>query len=541
MKLHDKPTSSTRQARRGWSHRFRKMVLPATAMVAAAGLAACEPAPPPDGRDLGLVISGALPDQVTEGTELQFFGTVTNHGTAPASGVKVAYAVSGGFSVSGLDFSGTESCEHPSGDLITCSFAAPLAPGASVELTFSAQAGEVSGSYSHIVAVGSDGTEPTPDPNPGHVAFDTDVRPWLDEAAPLPLGNGTNYLGTGNLLATSGSGRTSEGFNLGVSPYCADRVNGDRYQSGFSGGVCSGAPNPEYRPDGYTYVIQVPSARTSAIDVMVWDGRYNDASLPSGEASPDQVRRPGQEAFTFSLLAADDTPLDTTDNPVLCTQTFASDSAFDEVDYLGSSRWNSLCTIPADHPAGEYLVKVRNSGQASSMADGSNQFGLVARLMADGTDPVGSLCNWPARIDCPVVSGPGVASTWVDVNTTVAQVPLGEVEAGQEGRLLRLELFDPGEGMERIRIMAPDGASGSAPAEFTWSSPGLSSPTQPVQSLDVTNNRFNGRTVTIEIDLAGYQPHSGNQRWWVEYTAGPNPVVTDRTTWDAVIIDHPAP
>jgi len=506
-------------------------VAPLAALATVGALAACDPPIPPDGRDLGIAIDGPLPATVTEGTDLLFSGTVTNHGTAPATGVTLTYAAPG-FSVSGLDFDGADVCDQPSEASLTCTLAEPLGPGESFEVSYSAVAGETSGAHTHLVAVSSDGSEPDPDPNTNLVLFDTDVRPWADEPTPLYMGNGTNYLGTGSLLA--GSGRPAEGFNLGINTYCSDRVNGDRYQSGFSGGLCSGAPNPEYRAGGYTYSIHVPAARSSDIDVMIWDARYSDATLPSGEASPDQVRQPGQEPFTFSLLAADDTPFDTTDNPVLCSSTFGANTPFDEVTYLGSSRWNSLCTIAVGQPAGEYLVKVTNSGSTIPNADGSNQFGIVARPVAHGTDPVTSLCNWSARPDCPVVSGPGVVSTWIDVEGALTRVPLGEVTPDQEGRVLRLELFDPGEGMSAIRIMAPTGASSWSRVPFTWSSDnGLSGAGS---SLNVRNSVFNGRTVTIEVDLAGYEAPAGNMSWWVEYEASPGQV-TDRTTWDASVVD----
>lgn len=63
---------------------------------------ACEPPPPPDGRDLGVTLEGLLPTAVIEGQQITVTGAVTNHGSAPASAVKVTYVVSNGFAIDDL-------------------------------------------------------------------------------------------------------------------------------------------------------------------------------------------------------------------------------------------------------------------------------------------------------------------------------------------------------------------------------------------------------------------------------------------------------
>jgi hypothetical protein len=292
-----------------------------------------------------------------------------------------------------------------------------------------------------------------------------------------------------------------------------------------------------YRPEGYTYRLEVPEGRTSSLDVLLWDARYSEATLPGGEAAIDDYRQDGAEPFTFSLYAADATPLNPLDNPLLCTRTFQSGDAFDRT-FLGSERWNALCSVDVAHPAGTYYLRVRNGGAVTSPeGDGSNQFGIAAVYRADGSDPAGALCRPQDRVDCPVVSSAGLTSLYVNQVGNVARVRLGSIGAEQEGRLLRLELFDPGEGMSLLRVLAPTGPGTWTPAAFQWASVGVGASTGPVQSLDVSGSRFNGRLVSIDVDLAGHVLPAGNQDWLVEYVAGGSSVVTDRTTWSGAIGD----
>jgi hypothetical protein len=58
-----------------------------------------------------------------------------------------------------------------------------------------------------------------------------------------------------------------------------------------------------------------------------------------------------------------------------------------------------------------------------------------------------------------------------------------------------------------------------------------------VTSIDVTSSRFNGRLITITVDLSGYNPPSNNQWWQIKYSF--SGTVTDRTTWSARIIGDP--
>jgi hypothetical protein len=257
------------------------------------------------------------------------------------------------------------------------------------------------------------------------------------------------------------------------------------------------------------------------------------------EPSPDDYRQDGAEQYTYTLYAADNTPLDDSDNPVMCEQTYTATTAFENVVYLGSRRWNNLCTIPTTGLPGRYLLRVRNQGQITNPeGDGSNQYGVIAAYTNASGD---GLCDSRTDSTCPRVYANDAMSVRAAANTTVASFYLAEIAAEHAGKKMRLELFDPGEGGSSIEIMRPSGTNGNTwtPATFSWSgaaSTGATSGTN-VTSVSVADSRFNGKLITITIDLAGYNPPTNNRWWQIRYNfAG---VVTDRTTWSARIIGDP--
>lgn len=520
-----------------WSiSRARTGAVLAAAALVGVGATACDPPPAPDGRDLGVAID-ATPATVEKGTPLQVTGTLTNHGSVAADGVRLGYGATAGFTVqsAAVDGSGT-GCVVQAALNVECELAAPLGPGQSVPFTVALVAGSVSGATTHLVAVSSSGTEPVGDANPNLASFDVGVVNAPAPPAPLAVGGGRNHLGTRTLLGGAGLGLANEQFTLAVSPYCTDKVNGDRYQAGFAGGPCTGTANSEYDPGGYAYTIDVPAGRPSALRVLLWDPAYTTANAPGGEGPIDSVlNHGGPEDFSFRLLAADATPDDFTDNPVLCAATYSATTPFD-LSFLGSERWNQLpCTLPVSAPAGRYVVQVANQGAVTDpLASGTNNFAIVAAYESDGLDPAAVLCG---RVDdpaCPVVAGAGRASIYAEASGTVADLVLGEVEAVHEGRRLEIELFDPGEGAQSIRILMPTAEGTWAPATFHWESPEVGSGTG--TSLVVANGQFNGRTVTLAVDLTGYQPGGGSAPWKLRYQYGAG-VTTDRLTIDATIVD----
>jgi hypothetical protein len=529
--------------------RVRRSVLAVVgAGLVALGLGACDPAPPPDGRDLAVDVA-AIPRNATLSSPVTFTVGVRNLGTSPAVGARFTYAVQGGITLGSVTPAGGAACPVTSPGVAACDLG-DLAPGQAVTLTVTGMAGSTTGPVQHLVVATSAGSEPSPDPSSNGALVTTTVRPVPTNAVDAGLTADANFLGTGSLLA-NGSPFPAEGITLAESAYCTDKWNGDRLQSAYVGGVCAGSVNQEYFANGYTYVLDVPAARTGPLGVWAWDASYNktctgvlSGTTCNGDATPPPdsflsgSNQPYTEPITISVYAADNTPLDASDNPLLCTRTLTADTPFEKT-FLGSPRWHQLCNIPATAPAGAYYLRVRNAGTAAEpKANGTNRFGLVAANLDASTDPAAVLCSRLSDPTCPTWSARTTTPVMFSTQGVSSRFPLHRIPATEAGRLLRLEVWDPGEGVEAIRILRPTGPSSWTPASFTWSSTGGAGGT--ATSLDVTLGRFNGKLVQITVDLDGYAPDPANDRWLVEYVTG-FVTVTDVATWTGYITNAPVP
>ncbi|WP_421119310.1 pilus assembly protein TadG-related protein [Aquihabitans daechungensis] len=391
---------------------------------------------------------------------------------------------------------------------------------------------------------------------------DLDLRrtSFAEYVLAVPMGSPRNFFGTGTLLASyTATGIPAEYLYQSVNPYCTDKENGDRYQSGYNGDTCAGTANSEYRTSGYSMYIEAPEGRRAPIDVKLYDARYSEAAVsyqvqgtdscvgpfeprswspnststssitvygpvqyqtrsdPNGsystttntlvagqsysrradliryqypnvlnwtagtdpntwttstsntnvtltapaeyqtrssaggswsstvvtlngdrtytrnrqliryrtgtyqtgqictptyttasEGAIDDYRQSGGDNYTYTLYAADNTPLNDEDNPQICQQTFTPTTAHDGTVYLGSRRWNTLCSIDTTQPSGRYILRVTNSGAVSDPEnDGSNQWGSspstprpVTGCATDGTTRCAPACTARTRSPC---------------------------------------------------------------------------------------------------------------------------------------------
>lgn len=517
--------------------------------------------------------------------------------------------------------------------------------------------------------------------------IDLQRRGTAEYVLPVPLGSPRNFFGTGPLNTGY-----NENLYVSVNTWCTDKVDGDRYQSPFTGNRPYGTDstrcetshtgsyaNPEYRPGGYEYYVEVPTSRTGAIEVLLWDARYNttDAAvdpsspiatctrawnpsstgwigpgststnitvtgpaeyqtrssttgswsstqtlgglstitraqnliryrttglvwtpssttwtgpvsssstvtisgpaqyqtrsstttttwsstvnLPEGSTYSLDGRRlryrtatyeqtcnepidlrffNGDHSFTYTVYSADSTPLSDADNPPVagCSGTFSPSTAFTSgITFLGSSRWNRLCTISTAMPTGRYIVRVTNT-TGERYAAGVNSFAMVAKYTS-ASYTTSALCDARTVTTCPRVFGKDAISVFARQSSSTADFFLAEIEPLHVGKKLQVELFDPGEGGNDIRLRRPTGANIWTDATFSWTATNGQSG-GPTTSLDVTGSRFNGHTVTLIIDLTGYNPPTNNRWWQVRYNFGSG-TVTDRTTWSAKVVGDP--
>ena len=259
---------------------------------------------------------------------------------------------------------------------------------------------------------------------------------------------------------------------------------------------------------------------------------------------PDlQLGGSAHETYTYSLYGPDDTPFDDSDNPLICTRDFTNNTPF-EYSYLGSPRWNTLCNIPRDARDGQYILRVRNSGEVVDTHH-SNSWGVVARY-TDTPPTEASLCDGRYDDMCPRVYGKEAISVYANTTLGTASFFLAEIPEEHSGKQLRIELWDPGEGGSRIRFMQPSGTEMWGTARFDWRSFNDDGSVHrvgesDVDEIDVTGDLFNGKVLEITVDLTGYEPPADNEWWKIEYEFNnpARPEVTDRTTWSARVIGDP--
>jgi hypothetical protein len=387
----------------------------------------------------------------------------------------------------------------------------------------------------------------------------------------VPLGNGTNYLGTGQLL----SGVARENFVLAVSGPCSSIEQGDLLLAATernfntanppTGGAwagCDGGPtedNAYYDPEGYDYTVTVPEAWAGGpLNIQVFDAAYCQSN-----STYDAVVGPSFTT-TFDVL-----------DPTAAVPTLASES-FTLGDRCTSGtiwrqQWRTLHTVAEPVPGHTYVVRVASSGlwNNSTAQQGANGFSLragtgssIAYCSADPTSVVA-----PYDAACVDVASSSWLSQYAQFNSGSVALYSGAMRVGSEhdGRALELELFDVGEGTIALEVLDPTGN----PATFDWSVVDQSgSDVSPTGGWSGTSNlldtrgnaaqepcgrtgnlqrgtgrlsgsKYNDRLLSLRIQLPEDMEaaYGGQTQWRLRLTTCSGGVTTDRSTWRASIVD----
>lgn len=377
---------------------------------------------------------------------------------------------------------------------------------------------------------------------------------------PVPIGSPKNHLGMENLLGSS----DQEGLFMAVNGYCEAKENGDPYSVRFAGnnvlsygslpcptpeGPGPAGPaevNSEYRSSGYEYYVDLPAGRSQPVDLLAYSAAWSSTSVHA----PDL---PGAVTTIYSLRAPDSTAFDDTDNPAYScstgllgasgTATVAPDDAsvVNYGSFLGLTDWTLLCRIPTGID-GKFILRVES--QANELAaDGQNAYGLFTRL---GT---GGACDARTDATCPRVYARNDMSIAAFRNVSVAQFYLAQIDASHAGETLYINLFDPGEGADYLRVLDPNGNA----VNFDWTTndsflPVLSGAgTDRIDVSGATTPRpnrassstFNERWIRIKVTLpSNYAARYGSNQWWqLEYHV--QTTVHDRTTWWIQLLGNP--
>lgn len=442
---------------------------------------------------------------------------------------------------------------------------------------------------------------------------------------PLSMGSPRNFLGTGADPASMlpSSGVLDENFWLAISGPCASREQGDllsaqtdaNYTWTGSGGPsqnpgtmqnpvptqpnrCTGSddegttvPNPNYDDEGYFYAVEVPASMDGqSLEIDIYDGSMCDTSLLSGANDPgDDNNTGGNFSTVYRVRGTDSNPYDPTDNPLIATTTVTAD----DTNYCGSSltdwqdKWVNLQTV-AGADAGIYFVQVTTTGGVTDTAfHGKNSFSLRAHFgstfspcSSDETDAT------YFDEDCPQVYAIDNLGVFANLAGFTPSFYLTSVGDEHSGKVLQIELFDPGEGATALEILDPlgrsvdfewtvlDGLSGDAAPTGGWAGtvdqPGTGPCTVPAScaKLDLIGNantfcttsescyyrgfnmqvgsfrgsrsKYSDRSVHIEVQLPDdiATEYSGATWWRIRYSLNASGV-TDRTTWSVRVVGDP--
>ncbi len=375
-------------------------------------------------------------------------------------------------------------------------------------------------------------------------------RAVAEYVLPLPMGSDLPYFGTDPSDPTR-----QPNFWANIHGYYTGQQMGDRYSSQCSqgGATSSCTANAEARPTtytggipssgGYVYGVEVDSGATN-LAIEVFDGpfyRGGGDSVLVGDN--EQGGSPGPNTW-FILYAPDPTPLNTTDNTVLCTWQYAPQDSFadfngdgtvdggDDQDGDGdldwddvemglpggtASLWDRICGTTFNAGAGIYPLRVVIDDPGSDDDRGLNRYSI--RASTSGTQPR--------------IYGLGDMAVYVNFSGNQATLDLAEVQDVHAGKDLVIELWDPDSGNAGTAIIMPDGTL----PPCTWNKIGEAENTLTNCDINYATNTFHNSQLEIRVQIPETYSCTTDCWWQIEvtYPGGAN----DTTTWSARIEGNP--
>lgn len=354
---------------------------------------------------------------------------------------------------------------------------------------------------------------------------------------PLRLGSDTNQFG--NACDPTQAGCTGQSnFWANIHGKWTAMTMGDAYSSWCA--TASDDPtcvqNPIARTGGYLYGIESPNQFTlQFIDLAFRNthlGNPTSDYIRTGDRGcedwgPSSASTCGPTMYV-ALYAPDPTPLDISDNTLLCSATISpqgqvlATAAYTWASPTGATCWTQ--TGP-----GIYVVEVRHVDPGAVVdRAGLNRYsvranGAGAKLFALG--------------DFSIYNN-------ADISTT--QFFLAEVPDYYAGKTFVVELYDPGEStLDGTLQVIDEGGTVFTDGECRvydrnntsqpWALKATILPPNPCEEL-VTPGEYNGRWLKFEMDLPS--AYSCTTCWWqmnYAYTSS----VNDTTTWRAYMVGNP--
>ena len=355
---------------------------------------------------------------------------------------------------------------------------------------------------------------------------------------PVKLGSPSNQFGGPSVnFWASITGRYTE-IQQG-DPYASQCIT---HNAAGGPAGCSGATNPEYRPEGYFYAVEVGPG-SSDLSVQFYDGGHYIQAVGcptggsgSGTSGPsDTSWRPCWSNrgvnLEYILYEPDTTPSDPTDNTIdVCSDTFPSyfDSSLNTTQQNNGhfNKWtgNNNCSVSGGLTEGIYVLQL-----PSPLYEGSSKFGIRANV---GTGPA------------PKVYGLLDMSIHVNFTSGVAEPYLAEVRPEHAGKTLEVDIWDLGDapGDQDDASITFFKADGDQP-DCAWESTnGESDGSVADCYIEIGAQRFNAEWLNVSIPIPPdytCNPDGPLPACWWKIHIESNAQPTDRTTWTARITGDP--
>lgn len=362
-------------------------------------------------------------------------------------------------------------------------------------------------------------------------------------AEPVPLGSPANVMGFG----TQQIGTEAPSYAwTAMMGHCTHSAYGDLLSLtanddfGNNNDDCgTRGSNPYHEDGGYEWIIEVPTA--SNVDINIWDvGNCRNSDRAVNAAQNDDYNT----AIRFTLYEPDNTPLTFADNPQYGSSVIGQDQ-------VGCAAWTTLWTT--DGETGLWLLRteILDSDDQQLFDDpagpdegGVNYFSIWADSPASG-----NYCLTFVDPSCPGV----YANEWMPVRTeppsgsAPAIFYLAEIEPQHQNKTLIISLWDPGEGMESMEVLDPNGNAVDFTYQTTYYVKGT--PAGPTNAqpcalsnycLWVTGAVWDGQLVQIEVPLAGLPWGTYPNDWFqVRYKLIAGQTSADWTTWGVEVVGDP--
>ena len=388
-------------------------------------------------------------------------------------------------------------------------------------------------------------------------------------ALPVALGSPDSYLGADPYRDLY------PGFYMNIHGGYEGVKEGDRFGPACDvdewGSGCEGDPseeNPHWRPSGnlgntsatggYVYGIEVPDGATGLV-VEILDGplyREDDWGMTNDLAGPMDV--------WFMLYGPDPTPLDTTDNELLCSVKYEGEpggtdrirsydvagwnDSWDEWDDVSPKSlildlWDSMatsadkepgCAASFDRGGGIYPLRVVIKHDNSENA--MNRFSM----RSETNGGAGPQPNFYGLGDMSIYALPGSGST-----TKVYLAYIGEEHAGKD---VIVQLWDAGDisgspASDELEFLFGDGSTADCSWEAVFGLDGGA----PVDSAPLGTciipsgaNAFDRHMLTITIPIPDSYTCSDLTCWvQVDYNYSDPGNVHDTTTWEVFVDGDP--